>query len=372
MRRVIRKSELGFINGMLVDLPSPSSLTYMWGFGSLLGLFLTIQLLTGLFLSMHYVSFIDESFSSVVHIMRDVNGGWMMRVVHSNGASCMFMMMYIHIGRGLYYSSYFKRNTWMSGVSILLLCMGTAFLGYVLPWGQMSFWAATVITNLLSAVPYLGVTLVEWIWGGFSVGDPTLVRFFSFHFLFPFVMVVFVVLHLVFLHDSGSGNFLGLSGDVDKVVFHPYFIYKDLVGFMVGLGLLMTISLWMPYVFMDVENFIPANPMVTPVHIQPEWYFLFAYAILRSVPSKIGGVVALVMSVVILYMLPFFSLAGYGSRSLYFGGEFLFWMLCVVWVMLTWCGACVVEEPFVIYSQVLSIMYFFLMIVVGNFGGLIK
>nr|QBA92001.1 cytochrome b [Mesabolivar sp. ITV1036I2] len=348
---------------MLVDLSSPSSLSYMWGFGSLLGLFFMVQLASGLFLSMHYVGYIGESFNYVVHMMRDVNGGWFFRVIHSNGASGMFVLMYIHMGRGLYYHSYVKGETWMSGVTIFLLTMAIAFLGYVLPWGQMSFWAATVITNLLSAIPYVGGLLVEWIWGGFSVSGPTLVRFFSFHFLFPFVLLFFVILHLVFLHDNGSSNFLGLFSGVDRIIFYPYYVIKDIVGFVFCLGVLIVVSLWIPFVFMDVENFIPANPLVTPVHIQPEWYFLFAYAILRSIPSKIGGVVALLMSVFVLYLLPLFSnYVEEKSSSLSLGGSFVFFMFSVIWLMLTWCGACVVEYPYVILSQLFSFMYFLMFV----------
>nr|QHH25553.1 cytochrome b [Leucauge celebesiana] len=358
----IRKSDffLKIINGSLIDLPSPSSLTYFWNFGSLLGIFLGSQILTGLFLAMQFSGDVNLSFDTIVHMMRDVNYGWILRVFHANGASFFFFFMYLHMGRGLYYSSYFYKKTWVSGVSILLLSMGTAFLGYVLPWGQMSFWAATVITNLLSAIPYVGVMLVEWIWGGFSVGNPTLIRFFTFHFVFPFVILFLVILHLVFLHETGSGNPLGLSGNLDKVMFHPYFSIKDIYGlFMVYMGY-MFICLVYPYIFMDAENFIASNPMITPVHIQPEWYFLFAYTILRSISSKIGGVLALLMSIFILYIFPIFGGHRFKSTGFYPLSKFIFWYFVVNWMLLTWIGACEVSSPFMELGMIFSFLYFFM------------
>jgi len=307
-----------------VDLPSPSRLRYLWNFGSLLGVFLGVQILRGVFLALQFGGDVRISFYRVVHIIRDVNYGWLLRVIHANGASIFFLLIYIHIGRGLYYGSYRFYKTWMSGVRIFLLSMATAFLGYVLPWGQISFWAATVITNLLSAVPYIGVILVEWVWGGFAVGNPTLIRFFTFHFIFPFVILFLVVLHLFFLHETGSGNPMGLYGN-DKLRFHPYYRIKDIFGFIVFFMVFILICLLSPYIFMDVENFIISNPLITPVHIQPEWYFLFAYTILRSIPRKIGGVIALLISVLVLYFLPL--LYNWRFRRsfflLFFEGEFL-------------------------------------------------
>nr|AIW06236.1 cytochrome b [Araneae sp. MT-2014] len=356
----LRKEDkvLSIINGSLVDLPSPSSLTYFWNFGSLLGLFLMSQILTGLFLSFYFSGDVILSFDSVVHMMRDVNYGWLLRVLHANGASMFFLLMYIHIGRGLYYGSYRYESTWLSGVTILLLSMATAFLGYVLPWGQMSFWAATVITNLLSAIPYVGVMMVEWVWGGFAVGNPTLTRFFAFHFILPFIILFMVILHLLFLHETGSNNPSGLSSSMDKVSFHPYYSIKDIFGFFVFFILFFLICLLTPYIFMDVENFIPSNPLVTPVHIQPEWYFLFAYTILRSVSSKIGGVIALVMSVVILYFLPFYLKHQFRSTFFYFFMKFLFWWFVVNWMLLTWIGACAVELPYSESGMYFSVAYF--------------
>lgn len=249
-------------------------------------------------------------------------------------------------------------KTWISGVTIFLLSIAAAFLGYVLPWGQMSFWAATVITNLLSAVPYIGVMLVEWVWGGFAVGDPTLTRFFAFHFLLPFVILFIVILHLFFLHETGSNNPIGLILRVDKVAFHPFFVFKDVFGFLIFFILYGVIRIMFPYIFMDVENFISSDPLVTPVHIQPEWYFLFAYAILRSVPRKVGGVIALLLSVLILYVLPFFFSHRFRRTGFYFFLKIFFWLNVVNWLILTWIGACIVEYPFVDLGVYFRIIYF--------------
>nr|YP_009349349.1 cytochrome b [Agelena silvatica]APZ84009.1 cytochrome b [Agelena silvatica] len=357
-----KDSIVSILNNSLVDLPSPSSLTYFWNFGSLLGVFLFSQILTGLFLSFHFSGEVNLSFDSVIHMMRDVNYGWLLRVVHANGASMFFLLMYIHIGRGLYYGSYRFHKTWLSGVTILLLSMATAFLGYVLPWGQMSFWAATVITNLLSAIPYVGIFLVEWIWGGFAVGNPTLIRFFAFHFILPFIILFMVVFHLLFLHETGSNNPLGVSSEGDKISFHPYYSFKDVYGFMIFFVFFMFICLCYPYIFMDVENFIPSNPLVTPTHIQPEWYFLFAYTVLRSVPSKIGGVIALIMSVVVLYFLPFFLGHRFRSTFFYYFLKFVFWFYVINWMLLTWIGACEVEMPYSIMGAHFSVLYFLMYI----------
>nr|YP_007474879.1 cytochrome b [Phyxioschema suthepium]AFC77867.1 cytochrome b [Phyxioschema suthepium] len=362
MKKLIRSEEevLKMMSGMLIELPSPSGLSYFWNFGSLLGVYLIVQIFTGLFLAIHFSGDVMLSFSSVVHIMRDVNWGWMIRVIHSNGASMFFMFLYFHVGRGLYYGSFSKEKVWMSGVTILLLSMATAFLGYVLPWGQMSFWAATVITNLLSVIPYVGGLLVEWVWGGFAVSNPTLTRFFAFHFLFPFVILGLVMIHLMYLHVEGSGNPLGLSSDLDSVEFHSYYSSKDMVGVVVAFMLLVELSLLWPYMFMDSENFIPSNSLVTPTHIQPEWYFLFAYFILRSITSKIGGVVALAVSVMVLYVFPYIFNQGLMVMGFYLLSRVVFWMIVVNWILLTWIGACVVESPFMEMGGVFSFMYFFL------------
>nr|APX39964.1 cytochrome b [Chilotomina oberthuri] len=346
------------VNNSLIDLPSPSNISYMWNFGSLLGMCLIIQIVTGIFLAMHYCPNIELAFNSISHICRDVNNGWLIRTLHANGASLFFICLYIHIGRGIYYSSYNLMETWMSGVTIFFLVMATAFLGYVLPWGQMSFWGATVITNLVSAIPYLGTTIVQWIWGGFAVDNATLTRFFAFHFLLPFIVAALVMIHLLFLHQTGSSNPLGTTLNIDKIPFHPYFSFKDILGIMITITGLVILNLSSPYMLGDPDNFTPANPLVTPVHIQPEWYFLFAYAILRSIPNKLGGVIALVMSIAILYILPFSNKKLFKSNQFYPINKILFWSLFAIVLLLTWIGARPVEDPYILIGQILTVIYF--------------
>nr|QGX06395.1 cytochrome b [Microperla geei] len=345
-------------NNALVDLPAPINISAWWNFGSLLGLCLGVQIVTGLFLAMHYTAHIDLAFSSVAHICRDVNYGWFLRTLHANGASFFFICLYLHTGRGMYYGSYMYMHTWMVGVILLFLVMGTAFMGYVLPWGQMSFWGATVITNLLSAVPYLGIDLVQWVWGGFAVDNATLTRFFTFHFLLPFIVAAMVMIHLLFLHQTGSNNPLGVNSDVDKIPFHPFFTFKDIVGFLVLMMILIMLTLLEPYMLGDPDNFTPANPLVTPVHIQPEWYFLFAYAILRSIPNKLGGVIALVLSIAILLILPFSNKSNFQGLQFYPINQFMFWSLLVIVILLTWIGARPVEDPYILVGQILTVVYF--------------
>jgi len=349
---------MGIVSGSLIELPTPANISAMWNFGSLLGLCLGVQILTGLFLAMHYCADVTLAFERVSHICRDVNYGWVLRVFHANGARFFFICLYLHIGRGLYYGSYMFKFTWVVGVLILFAVIAAAFLGYVLPWGQISFWGATVITNLFSAIPYIGEDLVKWMWGGFAVGNPTLTRFFSLHFLIPFVVAALRAVHLLFLHQTGRGNPLGVNRNFDKVSFHPYFTTKDLFGFFVMLlGLSMIRLLW-PWTLGDPENFIPANPLVTPVHIQPEWYFLIAYAILRSIPNKLGGVLALVLSIAILLLCPFLPKTKFRGLTFYPIRKGLFWFHINVVLLLTWIGARPVEDPYIIVGQLLSVVYF--------------
>nr|WRO39599.1 cytochrome b [Carsidara limbata] len=343
---------------MLVSLPTPSNINSLWNFGSLLGFILMIQIVSGLFLTMHFCPNTIMAFDSVIHICRDINNGWILRVIHANGASFFFIFVYTHIGRGLYFNSWELAYTWISGIMILFLLMGTAFLGYVLPWGQMSFWGATVITNLLSAIPYLGETLVLWLWGGFAVENPTLNRFFAMHFLLPFILMILVISHLMFLHETGSSNPLGLNMNIDKIPFFPYFAVKDLMGYCMFLGAFSIMIMYYPYLLNDPDNFIPANPMNTPLHIQPEWYFLFAYSILRAIPNKLGGVMALLCSILILMLTLIHKKSFMKGMQFYPMSQHLFWSWINITCLLTWIGMKPVETPYILISQILTMIYF--------------
>lgn len=358
IKHLLKNPLIKIINSSLIKLPTPSNISILWNFGRLLGLCLIIQILTGLFLAMHYCPNINLAFRRVAHICRDVNYGWLIRTLHANGARFFFICLYIHIGRGIYYRSFWIIETWIIGTTIFFIVIATAFLGYVLPWGQISFWGATVITNLVSAIPYLGNSIVQWIWGGFAVDNATLTRFFTFHFLFPFIILGLVIIHLLYLHQSGSNNPLGTKRDIDKLPFHPYFTFKDLIGFFLIIMILTILTLKSPYLLGDPDNFTPANPLVTPVHIQPEWYFLFAYAILRSIPNKLGGVIALVISIAILYFLPFINKKKFQSNQFYPLNKILFWSLLSIIRLLTWIGARPVEDPYIFIGQLLTILYF--------------
>nr|YP_009004103.1 cytochrome b [Tsukubamonas globosa]BAO51945.1 cytochrome b [Tsukubamonas globosa] len=358
--RLLKKPVFNELNHAIIDYPTPSNITYFWNFGVLAGLCLVIQLITGILLAMHYTPHVDLAFLSVEHIMRDVNYGWLLRYVHANGASMFFIVVYIHIFRGLYYGSYNRprRAIWNIGVIILLLMMATAFMGYVLPWGQMSFWGATVITNLFSAIPVVGEQIVYWLWGGFSVDNATLNRFFSLHYLMPFTIAGCAGLHLIVLHLSGSNNPLGVWSSRDRVPFTPYFYVKDLYGVII-FGIFFSFFVYFsPNMLGHPDNYIEANPLVTPAHIVPEWYFLPFYAILRSIPDKLGGVVAMVLAIFVLSIFSF--IAGNEIRSSQFRPIYrkLFWLLLVDSIILGWIGGKTPEYPYIQIGQLATVYYF--------------
>nr|YP_010394072.1 apocytochrome b [Phytophthora cactorum]DAZ88080.1 TPA_asm: apocytochrome b [Phytophthora cactorum] len=366
-----KKSLFAVLNNHLIDYPTPVNLNYFFGFGSLAGIMLVVQILTGIFLAMHYTPHIDLAFNSVEHIMRDVNNGWLIRYTHANGASFFFIVVYVHIFRGLYYGSYItpREALWCSGVIIFILMMATAFMGYVLPWGQMSFWGATVITNLFSAIPLIGKDIVDWLWGGFAVDNPTLNRFFSLHFTFPFVIVGAVLIHLILLHEVGSNNPLGITLKTENIPFYPYFYTKDLFGLMILFLVFFIFIFYYPNTLGHPDNYIEANPMKTPLHIVPEWYFLPFYAILRSIPNKIGGVIAMFGSLIILLTIPFTNSSEIRSTAFRPIFKVCYWLLVIAFLLLGWVGQCPVEYPYTEIGVISMIYYFCFFIIIIPFLG---
>lgn len=358
----------------LINLPTPSNISYLWNFGFLLGMVLVIQLASGIFLAMHYCAHVDLAFISVEHIMRDINYGWFLRYLHANGAAFFFICVYIHMARGLYYGSYThpRAPVWASGVIIYLIMILTAFVGYVLPWGQMSLWAATVITNLVSAVPYIGNDIVQWLWGGFCVGNPTLNRFFSFHYIMPFIIVGLVIVHIILLHEHGSNNPLGVDGNVDKMPFHPYSTFKDVFGLVVLMIALGWFCFFEPNLMGHPDNYIPANPLVTPPHIQPEWYFLFVYTILRSIPDKLLGVIAMLAAILVLLIIPFVHTSNIRSHQFRPLAKIAYWFFIGNFLILTYIGAQPPEEPWVTIGQLASVFYFSYFLIISPLIGYIE
>jgi len=365
---------LSLVNSYMVDSPQPANISYLWNFGSLLGLCLVIQILTGIFLAMHYSPNVDLAFASVEHIMRDVNYGWAVRYAHANTASFFFICVYLHIARGLYYGSFRSPRTllWSIGVIIFILMMATAFLGYVLPYGQMSLWGATVITNLLSAIPWIGQSLVEFIWGGFSVSNATLNRFFSLHYLLPFVLAALVVMHLIALHTHGSNNPLGITGNLDRIPFHPYFTFKDLVTVLFFILALSFFIFYAPNALGHPDNYIMANPMQTPVSIVPEWYLLPYYAILRSIPNKLLGVIAMFASLLILLAMPVLDTSRIRGSQFRPIMRFMFWVFSANFLILMWIGSQHPESPFLEIGQFATFLYFAWFLLIVPLTGIIE
>jgi len=374
LHRWNKDATLSFIDSHIINYPTPINLNYMWSFGSAAGICLVIQIVTGIFLAMHYTPHVDYAFNSVEHIMRDVNNGWLIRYLHANGASMFFIVVYSHIFRGLYYGSYmYPRGTlWASGVVIFLLMMATAFMGYVLPWGQMSFWGATVITNLFSAIPVVGPSIVEWLWGGFSVDNATLNRFFSLHYLMPFLIAGVTLVHLSLLHKEGSNNPLGINTNLETVPFYPYFYVKDLLFFFIFLSVFSFFLFFYPNTLGHPDNYIPANPLVTPPHIVPEWYFLPFYAILRSIPDKLGGVAAMGGAIVILLALPIINTSKIRSSKFRPIFRFLYWFWVADFLILGWIGQKPVESPYVEVGVCATIFYFVFLLIINTVVGLVE
>jgi len=354
---VLKKNSLVQIfNYFLVDLATPRNLLWFWNFGFILGISIVIQVIRGFLLSLYYNDSVSYAFYSVTYLMLEVENGYEFRFIHSSGASLLFFLIFIHIGRRIWFKSYYILEVWESGAVIFLLLILVSFLGYVLPWGQISFWAATVITNLLYVIPYVGGQLLEWVWGGFRVGGPTLSRFFILHYIIPFLILVLSLVHLIFLHLDGSRNSLGVRTINDKVEFHWYYSVKDIISFLLLIILFSLIILLIPFIFIDSENFLFVDIIKTPEHIKPEWYFLFAYRILRSVPNKLGGVIGLVIRIVVLILLPFISKQFYKFNDII--NQYLVVFHYLIFIILTWLGGCVVEWPYRRLGGLIRVLYF--------------
>jgi len=358
--RWIKNYIISIFTNHLIKYPTPININYAWSFGSLAGICLIIQILTGIFLAMHYTAHIELAFSSVEHIMRDVNNGWLIRYAHANGASMFFIVVYCHIFRGLYFGSYMhpRQLLWCSGVLMFILMMATAFMGYVLPWGQMSFWGATVITSLFTAIPFIGNVIVDWLWGGFTVGNATLNRFFSLHFFLPFALAGLSIVHLALLHKDGSSNPLGVDSHVDKISFYPYFFVKDLFAFFYFLFFFCVFIFYFPNALGHPDNYIPADPMQTPPHIVPEWYFLPYYAILRSIPDKLGGVLAMFSSLIVLFLIPFLNTSDIKSTNFRPLFKIFYWLTVTNFLLLGWIGQKPVTDIYIIVGQFATAYYF--------------
>lgn len=374
LQRFSKLAHPAFISSHIIDYPTPINLSYLWSFGFVAAMCLVIQIITGIFLAMHYTPHIDYAFNSVEHIMRDVNSGWLIRYLHANGASMFFVVVYCHMFRGLYFGSYMATRgaLWASGVIIFLLMMATAFMGYVLPWGQMSFWGATVITNLFSAIPVVGGSIVEWLWGGFSVDNATLNRFFSLHYLLPFVIAGLTLIHLSLLHKEGSNNPLGINHKFDTVSFFPYFYVKDLFSFFIFIFVFSIFLFFFPNALGHSDNYIPANPMVTPAHIVPEWYFLPFYAILRSIPDKLGGVVAMIGAILILLALPVIHSSNVRSSKFRPLFRLSYWFFLSNFLLLGWLGQKPVESPYIELGLFSTSFYFIYFLILLPLIGLIE
>jgi ubiquinol-cytochrome c reductase cytochrome b subunit len=372
--RVNKKYLFDLLDSHLIHYASPITLTYAWSFGALAGICLVIQIISGIFLAMHYTPHIDLAFSSVEYIMRDVKNGWLVRYIHANGASMFFIVVYVHIGRGLYYGSYMapRQFLWCSGVIILLLMMGTAFTGYVLPWGQMSFWGATVITNMVTAIPVAGKHIVQWLWGGYTVSNPTLNRFYSIHFVLPFLIAGLTLIHLALLHKEGSNNPIGSDTGIDDIPFYPYFVSKDVFAFSCFLVFFATFVFYFPNTLNHPDNYIPADPLETPAHVVPEWYFLAYYAILRSIPHKAGGIAAMGGAILVLLAIPFINTSEVRNTTYRPIFKFCFWFFLADFVILTWVGQKPVRDSFILLGQVATFYYFIFFLVLIPLVGIIE